>query len=126
MHLYKAGDGNDVVKGNFDNYTVGLISCSIDSSYYRGNDLVWKIGSGSITFKNLKNSSNISVVTPNNQNLITNNPLWTEENFVTADDMRLITLKDSSSGVVEKMDTSAFNSYDTFTATDPLLTYTEK
>lgn len=64
-YVYKKGDGNDVITGfNFGTDRIKITSGSITKKSYSGNDVILKIGTGSIKIKNGKGQK-ITVVDSN-------------------------------------------------------------
>lgn len=54
-YVYKSGDGKDIIDGfNFGTDKITISSGKVNSTSYSGNDVILKIGSGSITVKNGK------------------------------------------------------------------------
>ena len=52
---YAQGDGNDVIRRFGGEDILNITSGNIDSTQISGNDVIFKIGNGSVTLKNMKN-----------------------------------------------------------------------
>ena len=52
---YASGDGNDIITNYSGEDTIHIASGQIDNTMFSGNDLVFNIGNGSLTLKNMKN-----------------------------------------------------------------------
>ena len=55
VYQYASGDGNDTIEGFDGNSVLFLASGKVDKYLFKGNDLVLKVGAGSITLKDMKN-----------------------------------------------------------------------
>lgn len=59
---YADGDGDDVINsGYFSSYKIKLTSGTLKETLKSGSDIILKVGTGSITLKNVANSYNLSV-----------------------------------------------------------------
>ncbi|MBQ7723781.1 MAG: hypothetical protein IJT57_05600, partial [Selenomonadaceae bacterium] len=78
IFVYKSGDGKDIIWDYREEDKIKITSGTITDTSTEGNDIVYKIGSGSITVKDAANK-NISLVDKNNTPINANVPYWFTE-----------------------------------------------
>ena len=122
IFVYAKSTGNDVIT----DYTAGvdkikISSGTISNTSYDGDDVIFKIGTGTLTVKDGKGKA----ITINNvtQNYSSNvSELWAENNFATADNLDSIVENDSA---ISFNEISSQNFY-TLTGKNNLITYSDK
>ena len=132
--VYAKSSGKDVIT----DYTAGqdkikITSGSISKTTYSGKDVIFKIGTGTLTVKNgkgkkitIENASGKTTTQKYSSNVSKNiSELWfaEENNFVTADNLDTITQNNLTPTALEKISSS---NYETLTTENNFVTYSNK
>ena len=119
IFIYSKNTGNDVITDySAGNDKIKISSGSISKTTYSGNDVIFKIGSGTLTVKN----GNGKKITINDTTKKYSNSLLAENNFVTSDNLDLI-IQNNSVGLLEE---NKISSFENLVSTNNLITYSEK
>ena len=127
VFVYSKSTGNDVIT----DYTAGQDKIKITGSYsskVSGKDVIFKVGSGTLTVKNGKGKKiSVNGKTKTYSKSVTSNTsaLWfaEDDNFVTSDNLSSITKTDVTPSALEKITTT---NYENLTTENNFVTYSEK